>query len=148
MIEMVQNDISEDGMRRVRMVSDQVIDPASIEFTPPLPKGAGVSSRAWSDDVLHLHYAEWTWACMGFVDFHFEAMPKFRRLFVWKFLPGERVSEVIRFVSDWYFMQTHHRPQYAWMKKLPKGIEWGTEVEGCSILEADWALPGCVLIGG
>ena len=148
MIDIVLDDVLPDGTRRRRLASDQVIDPALIEFCPPLPQHAGLNMRAWSDPVLNLHYAEWTWPCMGFVDFHFEGMEKFRRLVVWKMLPGERVSEVIPRMAEWYFTQTKHRPQFAFIKQLPKAVDNGIEVEGCTLLEVDWALIGCVMVGG
>ena len=148
MIEVVLNDVLDDGMRRLRLVSDQVIDPAVVVFSKPLPCGAGMCARMWSDALLGLHYAEWTWACMDVVEMHFEGDDTKRKFVMWKFLPGERVSDVIKFVADWYFAQTHHHAEFAFMKQLPKGAEIGIEVDGCMLMEADWALPGCVLIGG
>jgi hypothetical protein len=145
MIEIVVNDVLEDGMRRVRMVSDCEIAPSPL----PSPwKGEGVACRTWSDNLLGLHYAEWTWACRDVVEVHTEGMKKCRRLVMWKFLPGERVSEVITLVAEWYFVQTHRRPQFAWMQKLPKGVEYGLEVDGVMLLEDESVYPGCVMVGG
>jgi hypothetical protein len=140
MIEIVKNEISLDGMRTVRVVSDL----CPIPF--PVKEGANV--RRWDDELLGLHYVEMEYPSMDFVDVHFEGMEQFRRLLVWMFLPGERVSKVVEFAANWYFQQTHHRPQFAFMKRLPQGAENGTEVDGCILIQAEWALDGCVMIGG
>lgn len=142
MIEYLINELCADGMRHVKIVSDS--PDALLNF--PI-EGARIERK--SDELLGLHYVEVWWACRGFVDFHFEGLPKgFRRLAVWKFAQGERASEIINCLVEWFFVQTHHHPQFAWMKQLPSGVENGIEVHGVTLLQADWALPGCVLIGG
>ena len=143
MIQILVNELRPDGMRRVKVVCD---DPHPLPF--PLKGGRELELHEWDDEALGLHYVEATWPCMGVVDVQLEGMPKFRRLVVWKFMPGERVSEVIRCVADWYFVQTHQRPGYAFLRSLPSGAENGQEVEGVMLMQAEWALPGCVMIGG
>lgn len=140
MIQVLVNELLADGTRRVRVVSDQAPVPYHI--------GDQAAVRSWDDEALGLHYLEVTWPCMDVVHVQLEGMPKCRKMLVWKFLPGERVSQVIRYVADWYFAQTHHRPQYAFVRSLPAGVENGQEVDGVMLMEAEWALPGCVFIGG
>jgi hypothetical protein len=145
MIELLVNEVLPDGMRHVKVVSDQA-DPHPLPF--PLEGGREIRVKKWTDELLGLHYLEATWACMEVVHVHLEGQPKCRKLVVWKFLPGERVSEIITYVADWFFVQTHHRPEYAFMRSLPSGVESGTEVDGVMLMQADWALPGCVMVGG
>jgi hypothetical protein len=140
MIELLVNEILPDGMRHVKVVSD--LPPI------PFPVRDGGQIHQWTDELLGLHYLEATWPCMEVVHVHLEGQPKCRKLVVWKFLPGERVSEIISYVADWFFVQTHHRPEYAFMRSLPSGVESGTDVDGVMLMQADWALPGCVMVGG
>ena len=140
MIEIVVNEITGEGMHRVRVVSDV----APVPF--PITHGAEI--RRWDDELLGLHYAESTYPCREVVCVQLEGAPKPRKLAVWKLMPGERVSEIISHVANWYFCSAHHRPQYAFMARLPKGVDNGVEVDGVTLLEADWALSGCVMIGG
>lgn len=142
MIEIVVNEITGDGMHRVRVVSDM---PSPLT---PLPVGEGSSVRTWDDALLGLHYAEALYPCREVVCVTFEGMKRPRKLVVWKILPGERVSEIVSQVADWYFWSAHRRPQYAFMARLPRGVESGVEVDGVSLFEAEWAIPGCVMIGG
>lgn len=140
MIEVVKSEISQSGMRTVRVVSD--LSPI------PFPVQEGACVKTWDDELLGLHYVEMTFPSQGFVDVHLEGQPKFRRLLVWMMLPGERVSKVIEFAADWYFQQTHRKPNYCFMKRLPAGASNGIEIENCMVMEAEWALDGCLMIGG
>lgn len=142
MIEKLIDEVTPDGVRHMKMVSDL----SPIPF--PVREGAGFQVQEWTDELLGLHYLDATWASMDVVILQGEGWPKPRKLVLWKFLPGERVSEIIKEVADWYFVSAHHRPQYAFMKRLPQGAENGTEVDGCMLIEAEWALDGCVMIGG
>jgi hypothetical protein len=149
MIELLVNEVLPDGMRHVKVVSDAPLS-ASTLTSPQIRESTkfGGSVREWRDEVLGLNYLEAGWACMEVVHVQLEGQPKCRKLVVWKFLPGERVSEIITYVADWFFVQTHHRPEYAFMRSLPSGVESGTEVDGVMLMQADWALPGCVMVGG
>lgn len=35
----------------------------------------------------------------------------------------------------------------AFVKTLPKGVESGTELDGCHLFEAEWMMPGVVAVG-
>lgn len=141
MIEYLINELCADGMRHVKIVSD---DAHALENFPVA--GARIEHR--SDEVLGLHYVEVWWACQDVVQVTDEADGRTRKFLVWKFLPGERVSDVIRFAAQWYFEHAHRKPQFAWMQHLPPGAEYGVEVDDVMLLEVSWALPGCVMIGG
>jgi len=65
-------------------------------------------------------------------------------------MPGEgyRLSEIVEFLAEWYFVQTRQRAGFAFARKLPRDVESGCEVDGVMLFEAEWALQGCVMVGG
>jgi len=75
---------------------------------------------------------------------------KFRRLVAWS-LQGY-VSVKLALFDAWkdYSRLFGGRPQFAFMKKLPRGVEHGDvlgETE-LMLLEAEWMLERCVAVGG
>lgn len=151
MIEILMDEVTEEGMRHVKVVSDAPLSaPFGFAAFPQLPTSTeiGGSVKCWDDEMLDLHYLEAEYPMRGFVDVHFEGMSKFRRLVLYKFTKRERVSEIVSYVADWFFVQTGHRPQYAFLRELPRGAENGMEVDGVMVMQAEWALSGCVMVGG
>ena len=76
-----------------------------------------------------------------------------RRLAVWRLMEGEgyRVSEIIEFLAEWYFVQTKRRAGYAFVKKLSVNSDQLSVFEdevGVLVLEAEWCLEKCVMVGG
>ena len=174
MEEIVRNSISEDGMREVRVVSDAAVSEARMrQFVPGAARGLEVV-KCYPTSALGLFYGEVVYPAREVVEFPFAACKegKFRRLAVWRLVPEEgfRVSEVMEFLADWFFVQTHHRAGYAFMRRLPKEAVSGQVLavggastasgvplsaqrdskgeDGLVLLEADWALDRCVLVGG
>lgn len=151
MIEILLNDITVDGMRRVKVMSDHRVTEAFMRrYVPGAAKGLE-HVHCHDTAALSLFYGEVTWPvrevirCQLTVD-----SLRLRNLVVWKFVAEEeyRLSEIIVFLADWYFVRAHHRPQFAFIRKLPNGIESCTEVEEVMLVQADWALNGCVMVGG
>jgi hypothetical protein len=159
MEEIVRNSISEDGMREVRVVSDAPVSVARMRrFLPGAARGLEVV-RCYPTSALGLFYGEVVYPVREVVEFPFAACRegKFRRLAVWRLVPEEgfRVSEVIEFLAEWFFVQTHRRAGYVFMRRLPREAISGQQLavsamggEGLVLLEADWALDRCVLVGG
>src|SRR3989304_17096 len=74
--------------------------------------------------------------------------PKFRRLVVWKLMAGERISEGMR-CAAWRYSELFLRwPAFAFIRTKPAGVENGIEIEDVMLMEANWALPGCLMVGG
>ena len=142
MIEVLLNDVTLEGMRRVKVVSDAPIDPATLTLPSPF-KGEG-DVRTWSDDLLGLHYLEATWACREAVKIRCEGWTCARNMVLWKLAQGERVSLALKqAVYAWRFKSF---PAYAFMKTMPKTIENGFEAEEMVLFEAEWVPAGCIAI--
>ena len=145
-IEVLVNDVSLEGMRRVKVVSDAPIEPAVISPSPcPLPLGEE-NMRTWCDELLGLHYLEATWACREAIKIRCEGWKIARPFVLWKLAPGERVSEALKEILGVFGALFKCFPDYAFMKKLPKTVENGFEVDGVMFMEAVWVPASCVAV--
>lgn len=149
MIEVVLNQISLDGMRLVRVISNQTVAEAWMLRCVPGIAREFAEVKCWDTSALSLFYGEAKYPVRGAVEICAEEWIRPRRFAAWRLMPGERASNAIHVLSEWFFAQTHHRAQYAFMRKLPKEVESGVlEVDGLVLLEAEWCLERCVLVGG
>jgi hypothetical protein len=141
-IEILANDVTLDGMRRVRLVSDGEIDAAElpVEHLPP------DQVHAWQDELLGLHYLEATWPCRETISICCEGWTCAREMVLWKLAPGERVSEVLVSMMAVFGERFTYFPDYAFMRKLPRTIENGFEMSDVMFLEAEWVPPGCIAV--
>lgn len=150
MEEIVYRLVSLDGMVSVKLVSDREISPERMMrfVTGPCRDYANVN--CYPTSALSLFYGEVTFPLRGALELTAEGWRKPKRFAVWKLMKedGFRVSEVIEFISQWYFVQTKRRPSYAFMKSLPQNAECGMEIDDVMLMQADWALDGCVMVGG
>jgi len=138
-IEVLVNDVTLEGMRRLKVVSD------ACPIVYPVPEGSTV--RTWSDDLLGLHYLEATWACREAILIQCEGWKIARKMVLWKVASGERVSEVLMKMVALFGERYKCFPDYAFMKRMPKGIEHGFDVDDVVFCEAEWVPPGCIAVG-
>lgn len=144
MIDIFADDVTVDGLRRVRLVSDQ---PIEAETTLPVVPPLGAAVRSWSDAALGLHYVEATWACREAVALRCAGWKKPKGVVVWKLEPGERVSAALPSAVAVFGETFKFLPTYAWMRKLPNAVELWFEVAGVEFHQAEWAPLGCVVLG-
>lgn len=154
MEEIVHNRITMDGMREIKVISDQpVTERRMLGLVPGAARG-WERVHCYDTSALRLFYGEVIYPAREVVTVHLEGMRKPRRFAVWRLVAEEglRVSEVIEHLAEWFFVQTHHRAGFVFMKALPSGAVSGSmlQVSGCdmALLEAEWALEKCVLVGG
>jgi hypothetical protein len=164
MIEVLLNELSLDGMRRVKVISDHAVREADLRSLVPGASQDFAVVSCQSTAALNVFYGEVTWPCREVIECRVACVDeRARRFAVWKMMPGERMSEVIVCVAEWYFVQTRQRPQFAFVRRMPKGaisgqrlafsgqllaVDEECEDDGVMLFEAEWALNGCVMIGG
>lgn len=148
MIEVVVNQLSADGMKFVRVISDRVVSEAFMQAVVPSVAREFAQVKCYDTAALSLFYGEVTYPLRGVVEVHAELWKKPRRFAGWRLMPGERASQAIHYLDEWFFVKTHRRAEYAFMRSLPKGIESGVDVNGLELHEAEWCLEKCVLVGG
>lgn len=61
--------------------------------------------------------------------------------------PGDHVSEKIKDAALEYLQQFHDLPGFAFVSKMPRGVENGVEVDGVMLFEAEWMPPKLVMVG-
>ncbi|HZM24559.1 MAG TPA: hypothetical protein VFC02_22620 [Anaerolineales bacterium] len=149
MEEIIQNKLTEDGFRHLKLISDSRVAEERMMRFIPVPAREHAQIRCSDTTALSLFYGEANWPVRGdAVDIHAEGWIKFRRLVVWKLLPGERMSEAIGLAKCSYIKLFLRCPRYAFARSLPKSVESGVEVDDVMLMQAEWAIPGCVMIGG
>jgi hypothetical protein len=141
-IEVLLNDVTLEGDRRMKVVSDSCIDAASLPVV--ILRSANV--RTWSDDVLGLHYLEAVWPCREPVSIRGGEWKCARKMVLWKLADGERVSEALKLAMAVYGQRFKCFPDYAFMRKLPKTISDGFEVDDVMFLLSNWVPAGCMAL--
>lgn len=139
MIEVLVNDVTLEGMRYVKVVSDM----APVPYCVP----AGSIAQTWPDELLGLYYLEFSWPCREAISLQCEGWKCAREMVLWKLAPGERVSEVLKQMMALFGERFKGFPDYAFMRKLPKTIENGFELDDVMFIEAEWVPQGCIALG-
>jgi hypothetical protein len=141
--------LTEDGLRHLKMFSDVKVSDERMKRFVPAASLEHAQIRCYDTAALSLFYGEAKWPVRGdAVDVHCEGWVKFRRVVAWKLMPGERMSEAISLAKCSYIKLFVRSPRFAFTRTLPRAVENGVEVDGVMLLQAEWALPGCVMIGG
>lgn len=153
MEEIIENKLTEDGFRQVKLVSDVEVKEERMMCFVPIPAREHAQIHCFQSSALSLFYGEARWPAHGdIVDIRAEVWAagayEWRRFAAWKLMPGERMSEAIRSALVYYTRYCSRFPQYAFARTLPKTIESGIDVDDLILLQADWVPPGCLLIGG
>lgn len=85
----------------------------------------------------------------GVMDIETGGGVKFRRFVVWS-LDGKygNVRGALIDAMQHFECLFGRRPAFAFMRTLPRGVEWFTQFEGMLLLDAEWMLERCVAVGG
>ena len=62
-------------------------------------------------------------------------------------ITGDRVSEKIKDAALEFLQLFQDLPGFAFVSKLPRGVENGVEVDGVMLFEAEWMPPKMVMVG-
>jgi hypothetical protein len=138
----VENFVDLQCRRHVHLMSNQE---HGLEILRPYGAQTGVVTKetgAW-------HYrSSFPWrgpldiACVG-------SRMRFRRLVVWNLEGCGSVRNAIAQAAEYFFCCAHFRPGYAFILRMPAGVENGVEVgEGLQIFEAEWMLERSIAVGG
>jgi len=149
-----------DGMRRLHVMSDA---PIGDEWKAQVPDGTPV--HVYQDEI-RLNHLEAAWAPRGdLVRFErrFDCKPDcpachgkgccwHLQLTLFMLEDGERVSQAIEAAAVEYALRTGNDPAYAWVRSMPKGIEYGAEVKASetvmvNLFSAAWMPERAVAVG-
>jgi hypothetical protein len=71
-----------------------------------------------------------------------------KKVFVMRSLErGDRVSLKLKDAAEEYLQLFKDYPRFAYVSKLPNGVENGVEVDGVMLFEAEWMPPRHVAVG-
>jgi hypothetical protein len=133
----IRNVIEEDGWRVLQVMSNSPINAA-------FPADA-VLDKTVDNGVHHLSVRE---PVRGAVDIYFEGLPiQYRQMVVWNFSGCKSVRDAIGQAATEFERQFGTKAIYGFMKKLPRGVDNGQEVESLELFEAEWMLNMCVAVG-
>ena len=83
----------------------------------------------------------------GAMDFHCEGWVKQRRLVAWSTNGYATIKIALKDAKQEYCKLFGGKPQFAFIKKMPKDVEICHEVGGMTLIEAEWMLERCVAVG-
>jgi hypothetical protein len=83
----------------------------------------------------------------GPIDVHCEGWPKPKRFVIWNIAIVGSVKAALDEAAKRYEEIFGVRPQYAFIRKLPRGIESGVEVGNLLLFEAEWMVGKCIVVG-
>ena len=146
MKKIIANELLPGGMRRVKVISDGPIDKVLWEAAVPMDARGLVKFEELKDSALGIHTLAMEGPVCEPITFEFE--PKPRKMLVWKVLDGQRVSEAIQQARTAFYCMTGFWPRLVFVKKLPQGADNGMMVHEVMLMQAEWALEGCVILGG
>jgi hypothetical protein len=148
MNEIIVDELTHDGMRRVKVIADNADDfPRVCGVVPGIARDKMQTNNS-HDDALGIFSMNLTWPVFGPYDFFIYGPKKFRRLMVVNYEYAERVSDCIELARIMFFAGTHFAPKYVFVAELPKGAEDCMDVHGCILLQAEWMPARCVAVGG
>ena len=150
MEEIVINELTHEGVRRVKVIGDAAILVSRYQAMVPREAfvRAPVDVASSRDDALGLFSAELTWPVFEPYEIFNYGPRRFRRLMMVNFVYAGRVSDCIYLAVINYFSGTRFMPGYAFVSELPRGAEDGMCVHGVQLFEAEWMPARCVAIGG
>lgn len=100
MIEVVVNQLSADGMKFVKVISDRAMSEAFLWSMVPSVAREFATVRPYETSALSLFYGEVSYPLRGVVEVHAELWKKPRRFAGWRLMPGERASQAIHYFDD------------------------------------------------
>lgn len=144
--EMVVAEEVRNGKRLVRFLRYGEPVRRDVLLKQRVPKHARI--REWQDkDVTSMHYLEAEWSVYEMVTLrcHLNGyLVETRRLAE---VSGRLKDGIIGAGAQLYLQNEGKAAQFAWLGGIPNGVGEFEDVDGVTILQANWAPPGVALVG-
>jgi hypothetical protein len=145
--QIIENAITFDGMRSLKVIGEVEIDAMKWQAMIPNEAQGLVKCRGWKDESLGIYYLTMVWPARDCIPGVMVGKVRYERpMVIWRMVAGERVSTAIQEAAKLFKREHGRQPEFAWLKTIPKGAE--QYVEDVELLQVDWAYPGCVMVGG
>jgi hypothetical protein len=83
----------------------------------------------------------------GAMNVRCEGWPVAKTFVFRKLKRGDRVSLRLKDAAEEFLQLYKDYPRYAYVSKLPNGVEDGVEVDGVLLFQAEWMPPRAVAVG-
>lgn len=131
-----------DGMCVVHLMSNFELTVEALgKYNAPVDAQVEIKKEA---GVSHLRAS---WPIRGPILVNAEGWPVPKFFVVWNLIGCDSVKTAMLEAANLYQDFFGERPQYAFIRKLPNGIENGLEVGDLMLFEADWMARKCVAVG-
>lgn len=142
-MDLVNNKITDDGMKVMRLVVPAASNVNPLIFVPAYLRNWASVTRTEADGMAAYDII---YPLLGPVDFQFPHGTK--RYVVVHHTYGVSVRDCIRLALDcWKLADGEPVKDNAFVRKLPGGVVNGVEVANVQLFEAEWMLRGCVAVG-
>lgn len=140
----LENSFNDDGMCIVHLMSN-------LELTMDALKkyGAPVDVKAEINTEAGIYHLRATWPFFGVLEINCEGWPAPKIFVVWNLALCGSVRRAIYDAAHQYQDVFCERPQFAFIRKLPGGVDAsrGVEVGDLMLFEAEWMVRKCVAVG-
>ncbi len=139
----LENNVTADGFRVVHLMSNVVIDSGALQTGFDAPAGVNFEARKEAG-VYHLRA---TWPICGPIYINGEGWPMPRKFVMWHLSLVDSVKLALYEANKKYEDMFLERAEYAFIRKLPRGVENGVEVGNLMLFKAEWMVRQCVAVG-
>ena len=137
----LENSVSADGMRVLHLISNLEISLDDLK-SYDLPADANVEIKK---EVGAFHVRA-SYPIHGLLRMESDGWSTAKNLVVSNYGLCESISMAIQKAADRYLELFGSVPHYAFIRRLPQGIENGKEVGDVILLEAEWMVRKCVAV--
>lgn len=141
----VENSIDLQGVRTVHLMAPQ---PMSTGLAEQLSGGQEPSAVDVWEDAVHLHHLKVSWRSRGFVELVTRHGPHEGRwrVMLYELVKGKRVRDALAVATEAYALECGVDPDYAFIRRIPKGADDGVEIGRVFLFEADWVPEGFIAL--
>ena len=144
----IEDSINDDGVRTLHIMSLGPLDEHWILHAPFIKDG---EVQLYTDE-LKMHHLSVTWAVREPIRGFLRGAEQIEwPMMLWALRKGDHMEAQIKKAAEAHFEAFACWPDYAWARRLPRGIENGVIVnlEFCEVivLEADWVPRRCLCVG-
>jgi hypothetical protein len=139
----LENILRDDGMCVVHLMSNFELTMNALWDKYNAPADATVELTAEAG----VHYLRARWMVRGAVRVAAEGWPMPKMFVIWNLALCDSVKKAMLEAAEHYQDIYGTQPEYAFIRKMPRGIENGVEVGDMMLFEADWMVRKCVAVG-
>jgi hypothetical protein len=140
----LENTVSGDGLCVLHLMSNFELAadaPALRKYNAPVDATIEIKNES---GAYHLRA---TWPMRGALKVVAEGWPVPKVFVVWNLNGCGTVTRAMIDAANYYQDIFGERPGFAFIRKLPRGVENGVEVDDLMLFEADWMVRRCVAVG-